>query len=87
MTRPRIVILGDSLTSGQGIGTSRALPAVLQRLIDQAGFDYEVINAGVLRDTSADGLRRFRAVMVGDVRILIVALGANDGLRHVPIGQ
>jgi len=87
MTRMRIVALGDSLTSGHGIGPSRAFPAELQRLVDRAGFDYEVVNAGVSRDTSADGFMRFRATLEGDVRIVIVALGANDGLRGVPVGQ
>ena len=48
------------------------------------GFDYEVINAGVSGDTSAGGLRRLDWSLQGDVRVLIVALGANDGLRGLP---
>jgi acyl-CoA thioesterase-1 len=87
IARPRVVALGDSLTSGHGIGPSRAFPAELQRLIERNGFDYEVVNAGVSRDTSADGLRRFRDALHGDVRVLIIALGANDGLRHAPVEQ
>jgi acyl-CoA thioesterase-1 len=85
--RPRIVALGDSLTSGHGIGPSRAFPAELQRLVDRDGFDYEIVNAGVSGDTSSGGLRRFRGALDGDVRILIIALGANDGLRGIPVGQ
>jgi acyl-CoA thioesterase-1 len=84
---PRIVALGDSLTSGHGIGKARAFPAVLQQRLDAAGFDYEVVNAGVSGDTSGRALRRFRSALDGDVRILIVALGANDGLRGVPVQQ
>jgi acyl-CoA thioesterase-1 len=87
MTRMRIVALGDSLTSGHGISPSRAFPAELQRLVDRGGFDYEVVNAGISRDTSADGCQRLQATLQGDVRIVIVALGGNDGLRRVPVRQ
>jgi acyl-CoA thioesterase-1 len=85
--RPRIVALGDSLTSGRGIGESRAFPAVLQARLDAEGFDYAVVNAGVSGDTSGRAVRRFERTLDGDVRILIVALGANDGLRGVPVAQ
>jgi len=83
--RPRIVALGDSLTAGHGIGTTAAFPAVLQQRIDAEGFDYTVVNAGVSRDTSAQAAARLEQVLAGDVRVLIVALGANDGLRGVPV--
>ena len=82
--RPRIVALGDSLTAGHGIGTTAAFPAVLQQRIDAEGFDYTVVNAGVSRDTSAQAAARLEQVLAGDVRVLIVALGANDGLRGLP---
>lgn len=85
--RPRIVALGDSLTSGHGIGTAASFPSVLQAKIDAEGFDYTVLNAGVSRDTSAQALQRLDAALSGDVRILIVALGVNDGLRGVPVAQ
>jgi acyl-CoA thioesterase I len=85
--KPRIVAFGDSLTSGQGIGAARAYPALLQQTIDDAGLDYTVVNAGVAGDTSDRALRRFERALEGDVRILIVALGANDGLRGVPVAR
>jgi acyl-CoA thioesterase-1 len=85
--RPLIVALGDSLTSGRGIGESHAFPALLQQRLDEEGFDYAVVNAGVSGDTSGRAVRRFERALDGDVRILIVALGANDGLRGVPIAQ
>jgi acyl-CoA thioesterase I len=85
--RPRIVAFGDSLTSGRGIGASRAFPSVLQERLDEEGFQYEVVNAGVAGDTSDRALRRFDDALAGDVRILIVALGANDGLRGVPVAR
>jgi len=83
--RPRVVAFGDSLTSGYGIGESRAFPAILQKRIDDAGFGYEVVNAGVSGDTSARALPRLERALEGNVRVLIIALGANDGLRGVPI--
>jgi acyl-CoA thioesterase-1 len=84
---PLIVALGDSLTSGEGIGQANAYPAALQELLDQAGLNFTVVNAGVPGDTSARAARRIDRALDGDVRILIVALGANDGLRGTPIPQ
>jgi len=83
--RGRIVAFGDSLTSGYGIGESRAFPAILQKRAEDAGFDYEVVNAGVSGDTSSRALPRLERALEGNVRVLIVALGANDGLRGMPI--
>ena len=84
---PRIVALGDSLTAGLGIPRDQAYPALLQRKLEAAGIPLEVVNAGVSGDTSADGLRRANWAIEGDVRLLIVALGANDALRGLPAGQ
>lgn len=82
--RPRIVILGDSLTAGLGVAPDEAFPSVLQRRLEQEQLDYAIVNAGVSGDTSAGGLRRLSWFLDGDVRILVVALGGNDGLRGVP---
>jgi len=82
--RPRVVALGDSLTAGLGIEIDQAYPALLQQRIDAAGLNYEVVNAGVSGDTTAGGLRRLDWALDGDVRVLIVALGGNDGLRGLP---
>jgi acyl-CoA thioesterase-1 len=79
------VTLGDSLTSGHGIGKGAAYPAVLQSRLDDEGVALEVVNAGVSGATSADGARRVRNALQGDVRVLVVALGANDGLRGLPV--
>ena len=82
--RPRIVFLGDSLTAGLGLPVEESYPALIQRRLEQAGYAYEVVNAGVSGDTSAGGLRRLDWSLDGDVRVLIVALGGNDGLRGLP---
>jgi acyl-CoA thioesterase-1 len=82
--RPRIVALGDSLTAGLGLDAASAYPALLQARLTSEGFDYDVVNAGVSGDTSAGGLSRLDWALDGDVRVLIVALGGNDGLRALP---
>jgi acyl-CoA thioesterase-1 len=82
--RPRIVVLGDSLTAGLGLAARDAYPALLQKRVDSSGLDFEVINAGVSGDTSAGGLERLDWALQGDVRILVVALGGNDALRALP---
>ena len=81
---PRIVCLGDSLTAGLGVSQDEAYPAVLQRRVRQAGHPHEVVNAGVSGDTSAGGLRRLDWSLDERTRVLVVALGANDGLRGLP---
>src|SRR6266481_4758149 len=83
--RPRIVVLGDSLASGRGIGRDKAFPAILQEKLDEAGLDYEMVNDSVSGDTSTGALRRYEHALEGNVRVLVVELGANDGLRGVPV--
>jgi acyl-CoA thioesterase-1 len=83
-SRPRVVILGDSLTAGLGLPPDQAYPTLIQQRLDKEGLKYEVVNAGVSGDTSAGGLARLDWALEGDVRVLIVALGGNDGLRGLP---
>jgi acyl-CoA thioesterase I len=83
--RPRIVMLGDSLTAGLGLAPGDAYPALLQKKIDRAGLNFEIVNAGVSGDTSAGGVRRLDWSLDGDVRILVLELGANDGLRGLSV--
>jgi acyl-CoA thioesterase-1 len=80
-----IVTLGDSLTAGLGVAADEAYPAVLESRLRRAGFAYRVVNAGVSGDTSAGGLRRLDWVLRSRPEIVIVALGANDGLRGLPV--
>ncbi len=86
-TRPRVVALGDSLTAGLGLAPEQAWPSLVQQKIDQAGLGAEVVNAGVSGDTTAGGLRRLDWALDGDVRVLVLELGANDGLRGLPAAQ
>ncbi len=85
--RPRVVALGDSLTAGLGLSPEQSWPSLVQRRIDEAGLVAEVVNAGVSGDTTAGGLRRLDWALEGDVRVLVIELGANDGLRGLPPDQ
>ncbi len=82
---PVIVALGDSLTAGYGVAPDEAYPARLQARLARDGFAYRVVNAGVSGDTTAGGLRRVDWVLRARPEIVIVALGANDGLRGLPV--
>ncbi|MGH9902290.1 MAG: arylesterase, partial [Pyrinomonadaceae bacterium] len=84
---PKIVAFGDSLTAGLGLAESESYPALLRKRLEADGYKYEVVNAGVSGDTSAGGLRRLDWSMEGDVRVVILELGANDFLRGQPVGE
>lgn len=84
---PIVVALGDSLTAGPGVRPDDTYPALLQERARTAGYPHRVLNAGVSGDTSADAVRRLERALVPDTRVLIVALGANDGLRGMPIAS
>ncbi len=85
--RPRIVFLGDSLTAGYGLEREQSIPSLTQARLDREGYRYEVVNAGVSGDTSAGGVRRLEWSLDGDVRVLVVELGANDGLRGLSVAD
>jgi acyl-CoA thioesterase I len=80
-----ITVLGDSLTAGLGVSPAEAFPARLEARLREEGFAYRVVNAGVSGDTSAGGLRRVDWVLKTHPEIVIVALGANDGLRGLSV--
>lgn len=85
---PKIVVLGDSLSAGFGLLELQAYPALLQEKLNTDGYRWDVVNAGISGDTSAAGLQRIDwALGQGDVRILILELGANDGLRGLPVSE
>ena len=82
---PRVILfLGDSITAGYGIDPDQAFPALIQEKIDAKGWNFKVVNAGQSGDTSAGGLNRIAWLLKNRVDILILELGANDGLRGLP---
>jgi acyl-CoA thioesterase-1 len=83
--RPRIVAFGDSLTAGHGAPPGASYPDFLQKDLDQAGYHYRVVNAGVSGDTTTDGLARVPSVLAYEPVIVILEFGGNDGLRGLPV--
>jgi acyl-CoA thioesterase-1 len=63
------------------------VPSLIQKRLQDAGYPYEVVNAGVSGDTSAGGVSRLDWSLAGDVKILVIELGANDGLRGLPVTE
>ena len=82
-----ILFLGDSLTAGYGLSPDQAFPAIAESLLKQKGKNVKVINAGISGETSAGGLARIDWVLKQPVDILFLELGANDGLRGLPVSE
>ena len=82
---PGIVVFGDSLTAGFGLPREDAFPARLEAALKAQGHEWRVVDAGVSGDTSAGGLARLDWVLADAPEIVIVELGANDGLRGLPV--
>lgn len=83
--RPVIVAFGDSLTAGMGVDPALSYPAVLERQLAARGHPHRVVNAGVNGDTTSGGLARVESVLAYKPNIVILELGANDGLRGLPV--
>ena len=79
----RILALGDSLTAGYGLAANESFPAQLERELNARGIAVQVINAGVSGDTTAGGLARLDWALSDRPDAVILALGANDGLRAI----
>lgn len=84
---PLVVFLGDSLTAGFGLAGDLAFPAVLDRMMDAAGRPVRVVNAGVSGDTTAGGQRRLDWLLRQSPDVLVIGLGANDGLRGLDLAD
>jgi len=80
-----ILFLGDSLTAGFGLEEGEAFPSLIKEKIEAQHLPFEVINAGVSGDTSAGGLRRLAWLLQRPIDIAVIELGANDGLRGLPV--
>ena len=81
----RIVFLGDSLTAGFGLeDPALAYPSLIGQELKRRGIEAEIVNGGISGDTTAGGLRRVQWLLSKGADVVVVALGANDGLRGVP---
>ncbi|MGZ3776718.1 MAG: arylesterase [Mucilaginibacter sp.] len=87
--KKNILVFGDSLTAGYGLEdpTDDAYPAVIQHKLDSLKLPYNVINAGVSGETTAGGLGRIDWALKQKVSVFILELGANDGLRGIPVEE
>jgi len=79
---PVIVAFGDSLTAGQGVPGEKNYPSQLQAVLDERGYRYRIVNAGVSGELTSGGLKRVEAVLAHSPEIVILELGANDGLQE-----
>jgi acyl-CoA thioesterase-1 len=78
---PLVVYLGDSLAAGMGLAEEEAFPALVEGLLRQEGIVIRTVNAGVSGDTTAGGLSRLNWLLRQSPDVVVVELGANDGLR------
>ena len=82
-----ILFFGNSLTAGYGLEPAEAFPALIQHKIDSLGLKYTTVNAGVSGETSAGGNGRIEWILKSSVDVFVLELGANDGLRGIPITE
>jgi acyl-CoA thioesterase I len=84
-SKKQILFLGNSITAGLGLRIEQAYPALIQKKIDSLKLNYQVTNAGLSGETTSGGLRRIDWLLKKHVDVLFLALGANDGLRGIPL--
>lgn len=83
--RPVILAFGDSLTAGYGVAPGESYPDHLQRMLDERGYAFRVVNMGISGDTTDGGVSRLDSALLLKPKIVILELGANDGLRGLPL--
>jgi acyl-CoA thioesterase I len=86
-SRPVILAFGNSLTAGYGVPPEASYPARLQHALDEQRYKYHVVGMGISGDTTSVGRSRMKAALAQQPSIVILELGANDGLRGLPIAQ
>ena len=87
-TTKTILLFGDSLTAGFGLDDiNDAYPAIIQSIVDSLALDYTVINSGLSGETSAGGRSRINWVLNQKIDVFVLELGANDGLRGIPLKE
>ena len=84
-SRPVIVCFGDSLTAGYGTEAGQSYPDYLQTDLDNLGYHYRVVNAGISGNTTKDGVERVSSIVAMHPAVVIVEFGGNDGLRGLRI--
>lgn len=82
-----ILFFGNSLTAGYGLDTKESFPSLIQNRLDSLALKYTVINAGLSGETTSGGKNRLEWVLKQKVDIFVLELGANDGLRGIPLNE
>jgi acyl-CoA thioesterase-1 len=82
-----ILFFGDSLTAGYGLSPEEAFPALIEKELNKSEKKVKVVNAGLSGETSAGGLSRIDWILRQPVDIFVLELGANDGIRGLPLDQ
>ncbi|MBL7849126.1 MAG: arylesterase [Cyclobacteriaceae bacterium] len=82
-----VLFFGDSLTAGYGLNPEDAFPAVVDKTLKKSGVEVRVINAGLSGETSAGGLTRIDWILRQPIDVFFLELGANDGLRGLPLSE
>lgn len=87
-TQPKVILFfGDSLTAGYGLSPEEAFPALSGKELTKNGKNVKIVNAGLSGETSAGGLTRIDWVLRQPIDVFVLELGANDGLRGLPLDQ
>ncbi len=85
---PKVILFyGDSLTAGYGLSTEEAFPTIVGKKLNEKGKVTKVVNAGLSGETSAGGLNRLDWVLKQPIDVFVLELGANDGLRGLPLTE
>ncbi|MFQ5470152.1 MAG: arylesterase [Gammaproteobacteria bacterium] len=87
LASPNIIVLGDSLSAGYGINQKDSWVSLLKNRISTRKIDYTIINASISGETTSGGLSRIGSILDQEPEIIVLELGANDGLRGLPLGE
>jgi len=83
----KLIIIGDSLTEGYGVTHDQAYPHLLQQKIDKLDKKWRVVNSGISGSTAASAPSRVTWILKQKPELILIALGANDGLRGAPVAS
>ncbi len=86
-TRPVVLCFGDSITAGFGIEAGQTYPDVLQKILDEKGYKYQVVNAGISGETTSGGVDRLNDALKLEPKVTLLELGGNDGLRGIYLAK
>lgn len=87
-TKKTILFFGNSLTAGYGLeDPADAFPSVIQQKLDSLNLPYKAVNAGLSGETTSGGVNRINWLLKQPIDIFVLELGANDGLRGIPVTE